>query len=295
MLTADLPPANETEGPMVPEGLPPIVDAHVHVFPHGIFEALWEWFKQNAWPVRYQLGTTQIFDYLLSRGVRHLIALQYAHKPGMAAALNRYMALKCARYPGRVTGLATVFPGEEGAEAILEEAFAAGLGGLKLHAHVQCFDMNSEPMDRLYQLCAAHRKPIVMHVGREPKSPAYLCDPYAICAADKLERILVNFPDLKICVPHLGFDEITAYRALTEKYDHLWLDTTMVLADFFPLPETIDLTCYRLDRIMYGTDFPNIPYAWDRELKYFKKCAVSDEGLEWILGKSAAQFFNLTL
>ena len=32
-----------------------------------------------------------------------------------------------------------------------QEAFDSGLGGLKLHAHVQCFDMNGEHMNRLYE------------------------------------------------------------------------------------------------------------------------------------------------
>ena len=58
-----------------------------------------------------------------------------------------------------------------------------------------------------------------MHVGREPKSTAYRCDPYQLCSADRLELILKDFPDLNICVPHLGFDELLAYRKMIEKYE----------------------------------------------------------------------------
>jgi len=57
-----------------------------------------------------------------------------------------------------------------------------------------------------------------------------------------------------------GFDETMQYRLLIEKYDNLWTDTTMVITDYFPMKETIDLSRYRLDRVMYGSDFPNIPY-----------------------------------
>jgi predicted TIM-barrel fold metal-dependent hydrolase len=130
-------------------------------------------------------------------------------------------------------------------------------------------------------------------VGREPKSVAYRCDPYEICSAEKLEIVLQNFPKLRICVPHLGFDEIDVYRNLTEKYDNLWLDTTMMLADYFPVHKPVELTAYRADRVMYGTDFPNIPYAWDRELKWLSNSGLPQGNLEWILGKSAAQFFGL--
>lgn len=67
----------------------------------------------------------------------------------MSEKLNRHMVKKCREYAGRITGLATVFPGEDGADRILQKAFEAGLSGLKLHAHVQCFDMNSDEMNPL--------------------------------------------------------------------------------------------------------------------------------------------------
>ena len=125
------------------------------------------------------------------------------------------------------------------------------------------------------------------------RAVAYRCDPYEICSAEKLENVLQNFPKLRICVPHLGFDEIFAYKKLIEKYDNLWLDTTMILADYFPLKDTIELKSYRVDRIMYGSDFPNIPYAWDRELKWLRNAGLPQENLEWILEKSATHFFGL--
>jgi len=294
MVKPNLPLIDDTEGSAVPAGLPEVVDAHVHIFPHGIFSAIWDWFDEYAWEIRYKLRTAQIFEFLLSRGIKHIVALQYAHKPGIADKLNLYMAGKCREYPDQITGMATIFPGENNAGGILKEAFALGLGGLKLHAHVQCFDMNSDDMNLLYDICRSNEKPVIMHVGREPKSTAYLCDPYKICSAEKLERVLKNFPGLKICVPHFGFDEISAYKKLIEKYDNLWLDTTMILAGYFPMKEKIELDSYRIDRIMYGTDFPNIPYAWDRELRWLRASGLPQEKLEWVLKKSAGSFFGLS-
>ena len=284
---------DDREDPKVPLDLPAVIDAHVHIFPSGIFSAVWKWFDDNGWHIRYQMTSTQVVEFLLSHGVRHVIAFQYAHKAGIARMLNGYMAEKCSEFAGRVTGLATVFPGEPDAEKLLQEAFDSGLKGLKLHAHVQCFDMNSEPMHRLYECCRANNKPVVMHIGREPKSTAYRCDPYQLCSAEKCEKVLQDFPDLKICVPHLGLDEILAYKTLIERYDNLWLDTTMAMADYFPITGEIDLGSYRSDRIMYGSDFPNIPYAWDRELKILMTKRLSPAALEKIMHKNAVDFFNL--
>jgi hypothetical protein len=293
MLKPNLPAIDDAEGEALPKGLPEVYDAHVHIFPDSIFSAIRACFDENAWPIRYRLSTPELLNYLLARGVSQAVALQYAHKPGISRMLNDYMVETCRKFPGKITGLATIFPGEDRAEDLLREAFDQGLKGLKLHAHVQCFDMNSEAMRVVYALCEKEKKPLVMHVGREPKSEAYKCDPHRICSAEKLERVLREFPGLKICVPHLGFDEYEAYRNLIEEYDTLWLDTTMTLADYFPSEGPVDLSRYRMDRVMYGSDFPNIPYAWDRELKAMDNLGLPQDRLEWLLNKSAACFFDI--
>lgn len=54
---------------------------------------------------------------------------------------------------------------------------------------------------------------------------------------------------------------------LKEKYNNLWLDTTMTLAEYLPTEYFSRLAEMRVDRVMFGTDLPNLPYAWDRELR----------------------------
>ena len=96
-----------------------------------------------------------------------------------------------------------------------------------------------------------------------------------------------------MCVPHLGMGEFDAYRRMIETYDTLWLDTTMAITDYFPMDEEIRLHEMRTDRIMYGTDFPNIPYAWDRELKKLMEYPLGPEAQANILGGNAKVLFNL--
>lgn len=292
LLARPLPFVNDPEEDRVPDSLPWIVDAHVHLFPDFLFPSVWKWFDRYGWPIRYRMTSEEIITFLLARGVDHIVALHYAHKPGVARELNTYMAKLCKTYP-RVTAMATVFPGEEDAGSILENAFQDGLSGLKLHCHVQCFDMNSDAMQELYEVCSFHRKPLIMHVGREPKSPAYPCDPYMLCNAAKLEQVLKEHPDLNICVPHLGADEFDDYQHLIENYDNLWLDTTMMLADYLPMDYFPDLSAMRADRIMFGTDFPNLPYAWDREIKRLAGLNLPENILARILGGNSSAFYSI--
>jgi predicted TIM-barrel fold metal-dependent hydrolase len=292
MLQTPLAALDDREENHVPKTLPAVIDAHVHLFPDNLFASIWQWFEKFGWPIRYRLKSTEAIEFLLSRGVRRIVGLNYAHRPGVARELNAYMIKLCRDFP-QLTGLATVFPGETKARQILTEAFDNGLSGVKLHCHVQCFDMLDPAMHEIYRLCQEYDKPLIMHVGREPKSPAYPCDPYELCSAERLERVIKEHIDLRVCVPHLGADEFDSYRRLLERYDNLWLDTTMTLADYLPFHDIPDLAQMRADRLIFGSDFPNLPYAWDRELQRIGRSKLSPERLSRLLSQNAVEFYAI--
>ena len=56
----------------------------------------------------------------------------------------------------------------------------------------------------------------------------------------------------------------------------------MALSNYLP-GEAPDIRDWPLDRIMYGTDFPNLPYAWDRELKLIADYDLEPEQLKALL------------
>ncbi len=82
-----------------------------------------------------------------------MVAMQYAHKPGIARSMNAFMADLAKRHPA-IIGTATVLPGEPDAPSILKDAFESGLRGVKFHCHVQCMPADSPDMFALYELCA---------------------------------------------------------------------------------------------------------------------------------------------
>ena len=289
-------PVRDEEGLYVPDELPPLVDAHVHVFPDRLFDAIWRWFDEFGWPVRYKLYADEVVAHLQSRGVREVVLLHYAHKAGIARSMNRFVA-EVARRHG-VVGVATCYPGEPEQEDILEEAFALGLRGVKLHCHVQGMPVDDPRLFPAYELCAARGVPVVVHAGREPRpSGAGLAslpaDPHRICGAARTERVLRAFPTLKLCVPHLGADEYDAYRALLQAHDNLWVDTTMMLAGYFEVGDPWPVVRARPDRVLYGSDFPNLPYAWDREARALVEARLPDEDLERLCAGNARALFGL--
>jgi predicted TIM-barrel fold metal-dependent hydrolase len=282
---------DDPEGARLAADLPEVIDAHVHLFPDRLFDAIWAWFARYGWSVRYRLHAREVMAFLKTRGVTRMVGLHYAHLPGLARSMNAFMA-ELAREEPALVGLATVYPGEDDAVGILEAAFAAGLRGVKLHSHVQRVAADDPVIGPIAEACVRAGVPLVMHAGREPKSPAYKIDPYAICGVERVEALLTNHPRLKLVVPHLGVDEAHAYLRLLERHENLWLDTTMVAADFFPFEVPWDLVEARPERILYGTDFPNLPYAWDREVVALQRRLRPDD-LEKILGANARRLYAL--
>jgi predicted TIM-barrel fold metal-dependent hydrolase len=282
---------NDPEGPAVDPDLGYVVDAHVHLFPPKVTEAIWRWFDTYGWTIRHKLHAEEVASFLLDRGVGRIVGLQYAHKPGIAAAMNEFMAELVRKEP-RIHGLATVYPGEPDAEAIVRSAFAMGLRGVKLHCHVQGLAADDPALQPVYTVCQEAGHPVVIHAGREPRSDAYRVDPYSICHVDRMERVLRSFPALRICVPHLGANEFAGYARLLERYDNLWLDTTMALADYFEIESPSWMLAVRPERILYGSDFPNLPYAWDRELARIKGLGLDDAHLEKLLSGSADELYR---
>jgi predicted TIM-barrel fold metal-dependent hydrolase len=267
------------------------IDAHVHLFPDRLAQAVRRWFDEHAWSIEHRIGVDECVAKLRAGGIDRMVALPYAHKPGMARALNDFTAQIAARHHS-VIPCCTVFPGEEGAEEILEEALSANFRGVKIHSHVMRVAPDDPRLDAVWRASARHRKPVVIHCGPEPASAGYGVDVKQFSGADRLRRALERHPDAIAIVPHLGFDQSDQFEAMLADYPNLHLDTTMAICGFFPGGPDVEILRRHPGRILYGTDFPNIPYAWDRELRALRALKLPPADEEKILSGNALRLFG---
>jgi hypothetical protein len=267
-------------------------DAHTHLFPDSFYRALWNWFDANAWSIAFRGNAEAVVAELTRAGATRIVALVYAHKPGVARYLNAYLAELCRAHPALI-GVGTVMPGEADARDVVREALTVhGLRGIKLHCHVQRMAIDDPRVVELLRECAAADVPAVVHCGREPATTGYGVDPYAICNIARTRTVLEALPSLRLLVPHLGADEIEPYLALTSEYEGLYLDTSMSCADYFSQVPPWRALEASADRVMYGSDFPIVPYEVDRELRVLARRIESDDALERILRGSARAFWR---
>jgi predicted TIM-barrel fold metal-dependent hydrolase len=67
----------------------------------------------------------------------------------------------------------------------------------------------------------------------------------------------------------------------------------MTLSDYLPFGDIPNLAEMRADRIIFGSDFPSLPYAWDREIKQVGRLNLTPERLSRLLGQNAVEFYAI--
>lgn len=267
------------------------IDSHVHIFPERVFQAIWRWFDRNHWSVKYQYTAEQVDAFLAERGVDAYIGLHYSHTEGMASQLNDF-ALKFSEDHPRCLPCATILPGEPGAEAILQGALEAGAVAIKIHSHVQKVAPNDPNMDLVYELATAYQAVLIIHCGNEPAHDAYGCNIQELCRFENFRQAIERYPDCKIVVPHLGMSDAEKYFDLLADFENLYLDTAMAIGEYFPVEPMLEHIAAHSDRVLFGTDFPNLPYAWDKELNILKDLDVTESQRAALLGGNAVKILK---
>lgn len=268
-----------------------LIDSHVHLFPDRLAAAVRAWFDEHAWDIRYRESADAAWLRLKEGGVERAVVLPYAHKPGIAEALNDFTRQLAERHPELIP-CCTVFPGEDGDERLLDRALGEeGFAGIKMHCHVQGCAPDDPRLGAALRASARHQKPLVLHAGDAPATGGYGLDVHTVSGADRLRRALERHPDAIVVVPHLGEGEVPAFVRMLDELPNLYLDTAMAIGGYLAPPPGLDFLRRHPDRVLYGTDYPNLPYAWTRELDALRalKLAPADEAL--VLGGNAERLF----
>ncbi len=275
-------------------GLPGLIDVHVHFMPANVLAKVWAFFTEGRsggrpWPVAYQLPEDERLGLLRAFGVRRFGALLYPHKPEMAAWLNSWAAEFAARVPDALH-TATFYP-EPGAGEYVASAIAAGARLFKAHLQVGRYDPRDELLDPVWGLLAEAGVPAVVHCGSGP-TPGLFTGPGPI------SQVLAQHPRLIMIVAHMGAREYGDFLDLAERYPGVHLDTTMVFSDFMewlaPYPrEELPRLAAMADRIVLGTDFPNIPYRYAHQLQSLAKLDLGDDWLRAVCYDNPVRLLKL--
>lgn len=262
-------------------GLDGLVDLHVHFLPERMLAKVWAYFDEAAanygfdWPITYRLPEDERIARLRSLRVTTFAPLTYPHKPGMAAWLTSWALDWAATVPEAVP-TATLYP-EPSVTEYLGSALARGAKVVKAHVQVGGYDPRDDLLDPAWGLIADAGVPVIVHCGDKPI-------PGRHTGLDVFADVLARHPRLTAVLAHAGMPDYEVAVGLVERFERVHLDTTMVgtafTERFAPLPPDWAARLAGIaDRVVLGTDFPNIPYPYWHQLAAVAGWAGADDRL----------------
>jgi predicted TIM-barrel fold metal-dependent hydrolase len=266
-----------------------IVDLHVHLFPQRLAEAIWKYFETRSWPVHHE-HLDQVVATLASHGVEIACALAYPHRRGVARQLNQFMESVAQRYP-MFRPFGSVHVEDPDIDTDVEHVIGSTyLHGFKFQPLVQCFDINDPRLDHLYARCSESGTPLIMHVGNAPYANPFV-------GFSHFSRLMGRFPDLRVCVSHMGAFEYDEFLRLLDDYPGVYLDTTMInvkthLFDTVWRGDPERLLRHR-DRVCFGSDWPHVPYPYGEALASVARFPLPEDARDLLLRDNARRFLGL--
>jgi len=277
--------------------LPGVIDVHTHFMPKSVMDKVWRYFDTagplvgREWPIAYRTAESERLQTLRQFGVRGFTALVYPHKPQMAAWLNRW-ALQFARSTPDCLVTATFYP-EPDAGHYVDSAIRDGTQIFKAHIQVGRYEPNDPLLDSVWGAIEDAQVPVVIHCGSGPV-------PGEHTGPEPIQRLLQRYPRLRLIVAHMGMPEYTDFLDICEASVDVRLDTTMAFTPF--VDETMPFPAAQLarlpqlgDRILFGSDFPNIPYGYAEAMRAITRLpGIDDNWLRAVFYDNAAALFAVT-
>ena len=275
-------------------GLPGIIDIHTHFMPKAMLDKVWAYFDGlgaltgSRWPISYRFDEERRLAILRGFGVHGFTALNYPHKPGMAAWLNTWGREFAAAHPDVISS-ATFYPEREAGEYV-RDAIEHGVQVFKSHVQVGDYDPNDPLLDDVWDVLQQTGVPVVIHSGHGPTSGRFT-------GPDGMDALLGRFPGLVLIVAHMGMPDYGRFLDLADRFEGVHLDTTMAFTDFseartpFPAGERGRLL-ELAPKVLFGSDYPNIPYPYEHGVESIRRLDLGDHWVRGVLRDNAARLLG---
>jgi predicted TIM-barrel fold metal-dependent hydrolase len=115
-------------------------------------------------------------------------------------------------------------------------------------------------------------KRILFHVGTAPFRSEFV-------GIRHFRKVLKRYPELSATVAHMGAYEYEEFFELLDMYPQLYMDTTYAFLPDIPMHYQLGpayLETYK-DRILYGSDFPNVIFPREVEIENLMDLRLSQE------------------
>ena len=259
-----------------------LVDTHCHIMPDRLALAIRRFFDDRmGWGRLAYPGVLKDDVVRAERdaGVSTFWALPYAHKAGVAATLNEWMAAEIVPIPGTVAA-ATFHPDDPDLPALVTRAFdQLGLRVAKLHCSVGRFAPDDARLEPLWAAAERRGVPVVVHAGHDMngRTGAHELEP--------IDRVATAHPQLLLVIAHVGQPAVDEALDLLECHPALLADLTSAPEWGTVLP--IDRIEALHERLLFGSDCPNTTFRIAETAEGIRGLGLTPKALRAILGENA--------
>jgi uncharacterized protein len=216
---------------------------------------------------------------------------------GTAPCTNEYVAGMRDRHPGRIIqawGAVDPFKGEiaiQQAKTAIQELHLLGFHFHPIMGHFRVDDRRIYP---LWETIDALKAPVMIDVGTTGMGaglPGGLGAVIRNAHPAAIDQLAADFPNLTILAAHPGWPWVDEMIAVALHKGNVYWEMSGWAPKYFPDAIKRDIRGRLRDKIMFGSDYPSIPY--ERLFREWGELGYADEIMEQVFHGNAERILGL--
>ena len=257
-------------------------------------EALAEYWNR-AWTAKTE---PEVIEDFKKAGVEAvLVAFDIETVTATPPCSNEYVAKMRDDNPGVIRQAWAAVDPLKGDAAIHEASKAIkelGMLGFHFHPIMGHFSVDDRKLYPLWETINALRAPVMIDVGTTGMGagmPGGLGAVIRHAHPAAIDQLAADFPNLSIVAAHQGWPWTEEMIAVALHKGNVSWELSGWAPKYFPDPLKRDIRSRLKDKIMFGSDYPSIPY--ERLLREWRELGYSDELMEKIFHGNAERILGL--
>jgi predicted TIM-barrel fold metal-dependent hydrolase len=226
-----------------------------------------------------------------------LVALDLETIAGTPPCSNDFVAAMQRRHPERIIqswAAVDPFKGEKALSEAKRAIRELGMLGFHFHPIMGHYAVNDRRLYPLFELISGLQVPVMIDVGTTGMGagmPGGMGARLRHAHPSAIDDLAADFPNLTIIAAHPGWPWVEEMTAVALHKGNVFWELSGWAPKYFPPQLKVDIRGRLKDKILFGSDYPSIPYA--RLLREWDELGYADDIKEGIFYRNAACVLRL--
>ena len=257
-------------------------------------DALAKYWKRQ-WRARPE---EEVVEEFTAAGVEALlVALDLETTAGTPPCSNDFVSGMQKRHSDRIIQCWAAVDPLKGEIALREARRAVqelGMLGFHFHPIMGHYAVNDQQLYPLFEMINSLRVPVMIDVGTTGMGagmPGGMGAKIRHAHPAAIDELAADFPNLTIIAAHPGWPWVDEMTAVALHKGNVFWELSGWAPKYFPAQLKTDITGRLRDKVMFGSDYPSIPY--DRLFREWDELGYPDEIKERIFHGNAERILGL--